>query len=299
MQGLLHWLLASPLRAGLAAAALALSRLFDVFGAGLLALVTLRKGLVPALQMIAVALPLVVVAGFVSGFGMALLLAVAGLWLPVLLLSLVLRQTGSLAMMMQAGAAFVGTLLAVWYLLDPEPLARVQAFLQAQVLPLLQRMEGAQVELGEEQLLALARITPGMFAAGMLLVSSLAVMIGRWLQAMAFNPGGFQRDFHRLRQGRSVAVIVVGLVFAAILIGQPVVLGFALAGMVTLVLQGVALVHGVIGAVRQSGIWLWSMYGMFFLLPVPVTVLLAVAGGVDNWIDFRRLAGQDAADSNK
>lgn len=299
MQGLLHWLLASPLRSGLAAAALALSRLFDVFGAGLLALVALRKGFAPALKMIFVALPLVFVAGYVSGLGAALPLAVLGLWLPVLLLSQVLRQTGSLALMLQAGIGIAGTALLAWYVLDAEPLASVQAFIAEQLLPLMQRMEGAPTQLTESQLTAMARFAPGLLAAGSLVVSSLAVMIGRWWQAIAFNPGGFRHDFHRLRHGRIAVLAIAALTLAAAMTRQPVVIGFALAGVAVLIFQGVALVHGVVAAARQPGFWLWGMYGMLLLLPLPATALLAIAGSIDNWMDFRRLAGQDVANSNE
>lgn len=299
MQGLLHWLLAGPWRAGLISAALALSRVFDVFGAALIALVALRKGLAPALQAMAVALPLLIAAGHFSGLGISLPLAVLGLWMPVLLLSLVLRNTGSLALTLQAGAGMVGTVLAAWYLLDPQPLVTVRAFLDGQVLPLLEGVEGRSAELDTDQVDALAKIAPGLLAAGSLAVVTLALFIGRWWQAIAFNPGGFRQDFHRLRQGRSVALIVAVLVVAAVISGQPVVSGFALAGVVTLIFQGIALAHGVLAATGQPAIWLWGLYGLLVLLPLPLTVLLAVAGGLDNWMDFRRLAGQGAANSNE
>lgn len=299
MQGLLHWLLASPLRSGLAAAALALSRIFDVFGAALVALVALRKGPGAALQLVAIALPVLVIAGHFSGLGMTLPLAILGLWMPVLLLSLVLRNTGSLALTMQAGAGMLGAVLTAWYLLDTEPLATVQAFLDGQVLPLLERMEGGQTGLNADQRDALARIAPGLMVAGTLVVLVLAVIVGRWWQAIAFNPGGFRQDFHRLRQGRTAALAIAVLALAAAWTGQPVLVGLALGGAVTLIFQGVALVHGVVAATGQSGLWLWGAYGMLILLPLPACVLLAIAGGLDNWMDFRRLAGQGAVKPNE
>lgn len=298
MKGLIHWLLASPFRSGLAAAALALSRVFDIFGAGLLALVALRRGLVPALGMMAVAAPLVALAGAFSGFGVVLVFAVAGLWIPVLLLSLVLRNTGSLALTLQAGAGLAGIVLAGWYLLDAQAMTTMHAFIEGQVLPLLAQMEG-QPALNEDQLEALARIAPGLMAAASLVVTVLAVFVGRWWQAIAFNPGGFRQDFHRLRHGRTMALLAAALVLAALYTGQPVLLGLAFAGAVTMVFQGIALAHGVVAAMGQPGIWLWGMYGLVLLLPLPAVTLLALAGGMDNWMDFRRLAGQGAVKPNE
>ncbi|HEX6930109.1 MAG TPA: hypothetical protein VF267_12705 [Gammaproteobacteria bacterium] len=294
---MLHWLLSTPLRAGLLAAALALSRVLDVFGAGLLALVALRKGLLAALQVVAVAVPVMVIAGHFSGFGIALVVAVAGLWIPVLVLSLVLRNTGSLALMLQTGAGLAGTVLIAWYLLDPRALETMRVFIETQVLPLLANMEGRAVtqELDDRQREALVRIAPGLMVTASFVVAVLAVCVGRWWQAIAFNPGGFRKDFHRLKQGRIMALLVAVLVVAAAFTSHPVLLGVALAGIVTLIFQGIALVHGVVAATGQPGIWLWGMYGLVLLLPLPAMVLLAVAGGIDNWMDFRRLAGQGAA----
>lgn len=294
MQGLLQWVLAGPFRAGLVAAALALSRLFDVFGAAVLALVALRKGFVPALHVIVIATPVIILAGYLGGFGMGLPLAVMGLWLPVLLLSMVLRHTASPALMLQAGVALFGTLAAAWYLQASEPLATTLAFIEQQVLPLFERMEGAPGELSDEQLQALARMTPGLVAAGTLLMAGVTVLIGRWWQALAFNPGGFGAEFQRLRHGRSAALVMLVLLVAAVVSGHTVAIGFAMTALVALVFQGIAVAHGVIAATGQSGFWLWGMYGLIFLLPLPATVLLAIAGSVDNWMDFRRLAGQDA-----
>lgn len=292
MKGLLQWVLASPLRMGLAAAALALSRLFDLFGAAMVGLATLRGGLGAGLQVIAVALPLVIAVSLFSGLGMPLVYAVLILWVPVLGLSLVLRNTGSLALMMQAGAVLVGSVVAVWYIADPAPLASMQQFLETQVLPLFRQME--QEAPDAEQLQAMARLAPGMMAAGVLLIFSLAVIVARWWQGIAFNPGGFQYDFHRLRQGRTAALLAAVLVTVAMSTGHPLAGAFALAGAMTLLFQGIAMVHGVVAATGQPAAWLWAMYALLILLPLPTTVLLMVSGGVDNWLDFRRRAGQDA-----
>lgn len=299
MQGLLHWVLAGPLRAGLVAAALALSRLFDVFGAAVLALVALRKGFVPALQVIAIALPLLAFAGYFSGLSMALLIAVLGLWLPVLALSLVLRTTASPALMLQAGVMLLGLLVATWYVIEAEPLVNMLALIEEQVLPLFEQMQAKPVELSSEQLQALAKMAPALMAAGTLALAAVTVFVGRWWQAIAFNPGGFREEFHHLRHGRTAALVFAGVIIAATLSGHTAIMGFAMAALVALVFQGLAMVHGVIAAAGQPGIWLWGMYGLLLLLPLPAIVLLALAGTVDNWMDFRRLAGQDAGKSNE
>src|SRR5690606_40899116 len=64
---------------------------------------------------------------------------------------------------------------------------------------------------------ALAQLLPATMAATAVLLASGAVMIARWWQAIVYNPGGFRHDFHRLRQGRSAALLVMVIVFIAIM----------------------------------------------------------------------------------
>ena len=299
MQGLLHWVLASPFRSGLVAAALALSRLFDIFGAAVISLVTLRKGAGAGLLSLAVALPLIVLASWAGGIGPGIVIAVLAVWLPVFLLSLVLRSTASQATMIQVGVVIAGVAVAAWFAVTADPIAEMLAFLEQQVLPLFEAMEGAPGSLGEKELLAMALVSPALIAAGTLLIATIAVFVGRWWQAMAFNPGGFRDEFHHLRHGRNAVLVMVALIVVAIISGHTVGFGFALAGIVALVIQGIAMVHGVVAASGQPGMWLWGMYGLIVLLPIPATVLLAIAGCLDNWMDFRRLAGQDTGKSNE
>ena len=298
MQGLLHWVMASPVRAGLVAAALALSRLFDILGAAVVALVALRKGPGPALLTASAGLPVVAVAAWLSGLGMALPLAVAGVWAPVIALSQVLRRTGSLALGLQAGAVLALAILAGWYLLTPEPQVLMRGLIEQQFIPVLERMQRG-IEFDEQQLESLAGLAPGFIAAGSLLVTVVALLVGRWWQAVAYNPGGFRHDFHRLRHGRSATALVGLAVAIALASGHPIAVGAALTGATVLLMQGVAVAHGTVAALRQSSLWLWALYGALIFMPLPVSVALTVTGGLDNWMDFRRMAGQGAANPNE
>lgn len=289
MSGVLRWLLGSPLRMGLVAAALSLSRLFDLFGAAVIALATLRAGLGGAALVLAIAAPVVIAVSLVSGAGMMLALAVFTLWLPVIGLSLVLRRTGSLALMTQAAALLAALVVGAWFGLAADPLASIRTLLQEFLLPLM----GAD-DVPAERIEAIAAMMPASMAGAAVLLTSVTVMLGRWWQAIVYNPGGFRHDFHRLRQGRVAAALVAAVVLVAFLTGHPVAGVFAYTGAVTLLLQGLAMVHGVVAASGQPAAWLWGMYALMFFLPLPAAILLAFAGGVDNWLDLRRHAGLDA-----
>lgn len=288
MQKLLHWLLASPLRAGTAAAALALTRILDILGAALAATITLRGGLVAGLQALAVAVPLLWFAGYWSGAGNTLLFAELALWLPVIAVSIVLRKTGSLALMMQSVAALIGLLLTVWYVADPQPLETMTGFVEEQLLPVYGELMGQAPDMDADQRRDFARVLPAAMAVSSMGMVIIAVMLGRWMQAVGFNPGGFRSDFHQLRQGRSLAVLAVVLWIAAIVTGHLLAIALASLASGILVFQGLALAHGVVGIRRANTAWLWVLYGIMLFLPLQLCSLLMVMGAMDNWIDWRR-----------
>lgn len=288
MQKLLHWLLANPLRAGVAAAALAMSRIFDIFGAALAATTTLRSGVVAGLQLVAVALPLLWLAGQASGIGNSLLLAELGLWLPVIGVSVVLRRTGSLALMMQAAAALAGLGVAAWYVADPQPMATMLQFVEEHLLPVYGQLTGSTPSLDDAAKRELAGVMPAALAVSSMAMVIIATLLGRWLQAVAFNPGGFRMDFHALRQGRSLVVLVIALWVVVIAVAHPVLIALAALASGILVFQGLALAHGVVAIRKAKPFWLWVLYGMMLFLPLQVCTLLMVTGAMDNWIDWRR-----------
>ncbi|MDX1442990.1 MAG: hypothetical protein R3270_04330 [Gammaproteobacteria bacterium] len=292
MQKLLHWLLASPLRAGTAAAALALTRILDILGGALAATVTLRGGAAAGVQALAVAIPLIWFAGYWSGAGNMVLYAELALWLPVIAASLVLRRTGSLALMTQSVAVLVGFLVTAWYLADTDPLARLTSFVTDQFLPFYGEVFGKVPELDAAQREALAKVMPAAASATSLLVVSIAVMLGRWMQAVGFNPGGFRKDFHQLRQGRSLTLLAVALWVSAVVTGHMLAIAFAVLASVLLAFQGLALAHGVAGIRKANPMWLWMLYGLLLFLTFQVGTLLMVIGAMDNWIDWRRHVGR-------
>lgn len=286
MQRILLWLSGSPLRSGPAVAALAVSRLFDILGAALLVMISMRKGWLAGLQAALPAFALVAAIALAAGMPV-LLLQVAGLWIPVLLLGELLRRTGSLAMTLQAAALLPGVLACGWLLTGTEPLAAIEQFLQQSVLPMMAEM-GQPRELTETQLAEMAKVLPGFLAAGAGLSLSLTMLLGRFWQAVAWNPGGFGQDYRELRIGRGHALLAGLLLGATGYVDVPLLTVVGLVMAVPLLLQGFAVLHCVVQRTKLSDAVLWGAYVALFLLPA-VTILLMVAiGALDNWTDFRR-----------
>jgi hypothetical protein len=110
------------------------------------------------------------------------------------------------------------------------------------------------------------------------------LMASRWMQAVLFNPGGFQVEFHQLRIRQKVALGLLGLMFLAnfgLLLLESWVMYFSL----PLVFSGVALVHAAVARKKLSTMWLTAFYALL-VLPISreLLVLLAI---VDSWYNFR------------
>jgi len=110
------------------------------------------------------------------------------------------------------------------------------------------------------------------------------VMLARWWQALLFNPGGFQQEFHQFRLQPSVAVALMAL-FVLSSFGITVLSGWTMYFVMPLFFAGVALVHGLVGIKKLSRLWLFAFY-MLMLNP-PLAQLLAVFALADSWYDFR------------
>jgi hypothetical protein len=109
-------------------------------------------------------------------------------------------------------------------------------------------------------------------------------MMARWWQALLYNPGGFRQEFHGLRLPPRLAMALAAL-FLAASFGVPVLAGWVLYFVMPLFFAGLALVHGLVGLKKLSGLWLGAFY-MLLLSPV-VAQLLTVAALFDSWYDFR------------
>ncbi|MBQ0795583.1 hypothetical protein [Zhongshania sp.] len=151
------------------------------------------------------------------------------------------------------------------------------------VQPMLQKMQASAPG-------AFPEITTGDVAAligvSAVLWSTLAVMLGRWWQALLYNPGGFRLEMWQLRLSPT---ITIGLVVVMLLLSK--VGGdyrfWAIMCVMPIVIAGLALVHGVVGRLGLGRAWLIVFYVALLILR-PLWVALILAAIVDSWIDIRR-----------
>lgn len=291
MRGLASFILRGQSQAVLVVVATALVPLLNLFSGAALALVTLRKGPGEGLVVVLMSLCL---AGFLLWWlagSMTPASALFGLfWLPIWVLAVTLRYTVSLARTLQLALLLAGLVLLGCLAWLDDPLAWGRALLQKAFQPLLRSLQLPEAEqaaaLGHLQD-TVAPLILGLLLANGLLSIVLSLLLGRWWQALLFNPGGFQAEFHGLRLGRQTALLAAAVFALALLTRAALFANLALLLAAVYALQGIALVHGVVGRARLSPGWLIVFYVlMVFALP-QLLALLCLLGIVDAWLDFR------------
>jgi hypothetical protein len=210
-------------------------------------------------------------------------------WVPVGFLAWLLRASRSLSLATHAGLG-LGILAVAVQILSMGDAAE---FWRQQLQPMAQHFVEAGLFDQAQSAEVLAQLAPlmcGVVAAGFLLQVLFSLYVARWWQALLYNPGGFSAEFRQLRLHRILGLLG-GVVLAFWLIpGAALPLWLNCLGLVLVsvfLLQGLAVAHGVFGAMRGSQRWLVATYVLLLLfLPQMATVLVTV-GLLDVWIDFR------------
>ncbi|MDI2142933.1 MULTISPECIES: hypothetical protein [unclassified Pseudomonas] len=135
-------------------------------------------------------------------------------------------------------------------------------------------------------------------AVSLQVFSVLCLILGRYWQALLYNPGGFGREFRAIRLPKSVALSLLAVMCVAPFFGLHALVLLPLCS-VPLFFAGLALVHGLVAQKRLAGFWLVGIYVTlvpFMHLLGPLLVVLAI---VDSLIDFRgRHVSKDTDNAN-
>ncbi len=251
-------------------------------GAAITALVTLRRGMAPALPVIvAAALP----AGWWWTRGDAIPLASI---LLVTLMAVVLRSRMRWSEALIAGALVGAGMIQLGIFLPPGGAGPMLEQLR-QGSPEIETMlaELTRQGMDAEQLASL--LISGVTGLIVLLAAVGCLALARSWQAGLYNPGGFREEFHGLRLSvRELAVLVV-LGVIGMLLGLP---GLGMLLWVPLLIGGIALVHGVIGLKGMNGLWLVAFYALL-ITTWPMILIVLLLAFIDVFADFRgRLASR-------
>ena len=284
MRGLAEYIMRGRKEATLAVAIAAAIPLLFWFSAAAAALVILRRGLAEALPILVWGLlpavvwavvgdltPLLVILG---SAGLAVVLRQSNDWVRVLLLAVPLGVVCALALLTALNAP-LQQLAASFREMLPDLLAQMGMQLdEADRVLLLSRLDELMIP-----------VLGGVLGAMHALMALLSLMIARYWQAGLYNPGGFRQEFHQLRLPPLASI---GLLVLVVLAPQwPSLALLSPVATVPLLLAGLALVHGVVGAKNMSKGWLVGTYVLlvlFIRFAYPLIMFLAF---VDSLFDFR------------
>lgn len=263
------------------------------FGGAAVALVTLRMGQQEGLLLILRAALLVGLIGVllmhnpVAGVVFALVL-----WLPVWGLAASLRRTASQARSLLLAALFGVMAVLAFHAWSDDPVQWWYGVLQEFL-----RQAGSQlVETEQAQLLQelrpVASVMTGVTAQALSASLIACLMLGRWWQAVLYNPGGFGDEFRQIRMGKGLTLGALLLVAAAALLHtQLLYLDLAVVLLLPFAVQALAVVHTLVRQKQAHDGWLVALYVLIVLNFGHMALLLGVVGALDNWFEFRRFFG--------
>ena len=272
--------------------------LASLLAAAALALPTLRLGPRDGMIVMAGALPVVAVAGY---FLMGSALDAAGfalvIWVPVILVSWVLRVTTNLSAALLAAVGLGSLSVTGFYLVVDD----VAGFWKNQFQTLLKPILDQQAQVAGDASIAMtldvfSRFATGSVAAGSILSVMLSILLARWWQAGLYNPGGFRKEFVSLRLSKWLALTVLVSIATILMTGGDFglfVANFILPVFVGAMMAGFSVVHALLSDNPNGRFWLTGLYiGIMFV--TPLIILVALLGIADSWFDWRRLAQRKA-----
>jgi hypothetical protein len=257
----------------------------SVLSSAAVALVTLRRGAFEGFYVLACSSVAAGLLGFLAlGNYQFALLYVMVLWLPVWLISIILREGQYLSLAVEI-AILIGIVGVIgFYLIATDPVVMWKAVL-SQMIP-----ADAPVADIQRTIDVLVHYMTGVVAAGSVFGLLFGLFLGRWWQANLYNPGGFRQEFlsletkPRLSIG-SIAVIAIALISSGAI--SEVAWNVSILLFVLYTVSGTAVLHTVFSGMKLGRYMVPMLYITLFLIP-HIMLLVALIGLSDPWLNLRK-----------
>ena len=283
MQRLAAWLVARPQNAVMGLAVTLLLPAPQLTSGVIMVLLVLAQGVRQAVIEALVAAAALLTVSLIFGVSLvSLVTLMAGTWVPVLLLAVVLINSRSLALTMQLTVILAVAALTGFYIVVADPAAFWEPYLTT--MAEISRQSG--LELNEELLNAEVMTVSAALAFWMLYVAGLLLGYG-WYQKLPAGTDQFGR-FRALSFGRVIAFTMALASLLALVVSGVWLQNVAFVMFAMFWIQGLAIVHWLhaeeylpLGAVV-------AVYVLLPLLQVLIFTALAIIGYMDAWFGFRR-----------
>lgn len=266
------------------------SLLFGWISAAAIALVTLRRGTAAGGWLVLWALlPAVIITAMTGDTGSVMLLAGA------FGLAVILRETVNLSLAVMASVPLaVLSGLALIVLNGPFLEELITTFNQA-----LAQLEQDLQQEGSEQLafnaLSVSQVA-ALLASGNAVIAVLSLMLGRYWQALLYNPGGFGSEFRALKVPQGAVLVMASAALVLWWLGPEWRVWSAIA-VLPLTVAGFALVHAYAVRTDKGLGWLTLMYVLWIVLD-PVKWLWVACVVIDAFADFRARWSRSSGDGS-
>ncbi|MGZ8142859.1 MAG: hypothetical protein ACXWTH_01950 [Methylosarcina sp.] len=256
----------------------------SVLSSAAVALVTLRRGASEGFYVLVSSGIAAGLLGFfvIGNYQFALLYGMV-LWLPVWLISIVLREGRHLSLAVEI-AILIGVVGVVgYYLFNDEPSAMWKNVL-LQMVP-----QNAPVENVQHTVDALSHYMTGVVAAGSVFGLLFGLFLGRWWQSLLYNPGGFKQEFLALNTHPRLALGSMGVIaLAALSTGtvSEIAWNVTILLFVLYIFIGTAVLHTVFSGMKMGRYLVPMFYITLFLLPHAL-LPVALVGLSDAWLNIR------------
>ncbi len=259
-------------------------------GGAAVSLVTLRMGWRQGLLLI---LGAVLVTGLLGmllvGNPLAGVLIGITFWLPLWAMAVSLRRSGSEVRSLLLGSLFGVMAVLAFHLGSDDPAQWWLGVLQEAMQNSLGQLTEAEIAQAQQSLEAIANLMTGGAAAALTASLIGSLLLGRWWQALLYNPGGFGEEFRTLRLGRNLTIgFLAILLLFALGVGGLLFQDIFVVLLVPFVIQALAVAHSLVRSRGMDGGWLAALYLLLVVANGHMLLLLGFIGAMDNWFDFRR-----------
>ncbi len=254
------------------------------------ALVTLRRGGNEGLYVLIFSCFSAAVLGFfIFGNVQFALLYGLVLWLPVWLISIILREGKHLSVAIQI-AVLLGMVGVIgFYLFVDNPTALWQSLLNVMAKPMLESNPEASVEDVSKSIQMFSRFMTGAVAAGSVYGLLFGLFLARGWQSALYNPGGFREEYLTLRVHPKVALVSLLIVVIAWLssgIISEVCWNLSILSAVLFTFVGTSILHSAFAESKIKRFAIPFLYITLVLVP-HVIVVVVLVGIADAWLDLR------------
>lgn len=302
MQFIASYIMKGRLQAMMVAATLALLSIpfppASIVSSASVALVTLRLGAREGVYVLVCACLAAAILGVALnvGYQFALMYGLV-LWMPVWVISIVLREGRHLAIAIEIAVllGLVGVL--GFYLYEPQAAGVWQDVLMAMMQPVLQARPDISLEDARQSAQTMAHLMTGLLGAGSVYGLLLGLFLARWWQAALFNPGGFRVEFLGLKGHKQLALATsVTIAVAAMTSGLLSEIGWnlILVASVLYTFVGTAVLHAAFANMKSSRFMVPFLYLTLILIP-HMLVVVALMGLTDPWLDLRKKISNQTA----